>query len=129
LSLCASSPVIAKQLNIGEDTVTCSLDTTVSAGTAWRVSKGHVINYYEVHTLTTTLQAHYDLKSGCYYVNGVDRVFEMFSQVQSTLTDRPKGTGLRLSICKHIVEKHSGRIWVEGEIEKGSTFSFTIPIA
>lgn len=56
------------------------------------------------------------------------KVFEKFKQVGDTLTDKPKGTGLGLPICKEIVEHHGGRIWVESEIGHGSTFSFTLPV-
>ena len=57
-------------------------------------------------------------------------VFEQFKQVGGdTLTDKPKGTGLGLPICKEIVEHHGGRIWVESKVGKGSTFSFAIPFA
>jgi GAF domain-containing protein/CheY-like chemotaxis protein len=56
-------------------------------------------------------------------------VFEQFKQVGGdTLTDKPKGTGLGLPICKEIVEHHGGRIWLESEVGKGSTFSFALPI-
>jgi signal transduction histidine kinase/CheY-like chemotaxis protein len=55
------------------------------------------------------------------------KVFEKFRQVGDTLTDKPKGTGLGLPICKQIVEHHGGRIWVESEPGNGSTFSFFIP--
>ena len=56
------------------------------------------------------------------------KVFEKFKQVGDTLTDKPKGTGLGLPICREIVEYHGGRIWVESEPGHGSTFSFTLPI-
>ena len=56
-----------------------------------------------------------------------ENVFEKFRQVGDTLTDRPKGSGLGLPICKQIVEYHGGKIWVESELGKGSTFCFTLP--
>lgn len=57
-----------------------------------------------------------------------NKVFERFKQVGNILTNKPKGTGLGLPICKQIVEHHGGRIWVESKLGLGSTFSFTIPI-
>lgn len=55
-------------------------------------------------------------------------VFEQFKQVGDTLTDKPKGTGLGLPICKEIIEHHGGRIWLDSDIGRGSTFSFAIPV-
>lgn len=56
------------------------------------------------------------------------KVFERFKQVGDTMTDKPKGTGLGLPICKEIIEHHNGRIWVESRMGVGSTFSFTLPV-
>jgi CheY-like chemotaxis protein/anti-sigma regulatory factor (Ser/Thr protein kinase) len=56
------------------------------------------------------------------------KVFEKFKQVGDTLTDKPKGTGLGLPICREIVEHHGGHIWVESEPGRGSTFSFVVPV-
>jgi PAS domain S-box-containing protein len=57
-----------------------------------------------------------------------ESIFEKFKQVGDTLSGKPKGTGLGLPICKEIVEHYGGRLWVESELGKGSTFSFTLPV-
>jgi PAS domain S-box-containing protein len=53
-------------------------------------------------------------------------IFEKYQRVGDTLTRLIKGTGLGLSICREIVEHHGGRIWLESEQGKGSTFSFAL---
>ncbi|WP_376792104.1 GAF domain-containing protein [Thermoflexus sp.] len=56
-------------------------------------------------------------------------IFERFYRVDDPRVQETPGTGLGLSIVKALVELHGGRIWVESEVGKGSTFHFTIPIA
>jgi signal transduction histidine kinase len=55
-------------------------------------------------------------------------VFEEFRQLDSSSTRTKGGTGLGLAISKRIVELHGGRIWVESELGRGSTFRFTLPV-
>lgn len=59
----------------------------------------------------------------------IDRVFERFAQVARTDATEKGGTGLGLTIARAIVLQHEGRIWVESEDGKGSTFQFTLPRA
>jgi GAF domain-containing protein len=56
------------------------------------------------------------------------KIFEEFQQADSSITRKKGGTGLGLSIAKRIIEMHGGRIWVESEPGKGSTFYFTLPV-
>jgi PAS domain S-box-containing protein len=57
----------------------------------------------------------------------LEKIFDRFYQVQSGSTRKYRGTGLGLTICKHIVEYHQGRIWAESVEGKGSKFSFLLP--
>jgi signal transduction histidine kinase len=55
-----------------------------------------------------------------------DRIFEEFQQTEAGVAQR-EGTGLGLALSKRLIELHGGRIWVDSELEKGSTFVFTLP--
>jgi signal transduction histidine kinase len=57
------------------------------------------------------------------------RIFEEFSQVEGNASARRQGAGLGLAIARGLVELHGGSIWLESELGRGSTFTFTIPIA
>jgi len=57
-----------------------------------------------------------------------ERIWREFEQVDSDLSRRYEGTGLGLPLTKRLVELHGGRIWVESEPGKGSTFTFVLPL-
>jgi signal transduction histidine kinase len=58
-----------------------------------------------------------------------ERIFERFEQGTLENGSRPNGAGLGLALSKEFVEMHGGRIWVESEANKGSTFTFSLPLS
>jgi signal transduction histidine kinase len=59
----------------------------------------------------------------------LERIFNVFEQIETSASKKYQGTGLGLSLTKQLVELHGGKIWVESEGEgKGSIFYFIVPI-
>jgi len=58
-----------------------------------------------------------------------EKIFDEFYRVENPINASLKGSGLGLTLVKYIVEAHKGKIWVESQLKKGSTFSFTLPKA
>lgn len=59
----------------------------------------------------------------------INKVFDKFQQIESSLSREVGGTGLGLAITKQLVDAHRGEIWVESELGKGSAFCLILPVA
>ena len=59
---------------------------------------------------------------------GLSNIFQRFHQVGDAFYGKPKGAGLGLTICYEVITHYGGKIWVDTQIEQGSTFYFTLPL-
>lgn len=117
-------------------------DLEADKGLLYRVITNLISNaikhtYSEKGQITTT--AAVDQQKKIMQINVIDngegipkeyqnKIFDKFMQVETKKLGKKFDTGLGLTFCKLAVEAHGGKIWVESEPEKGSTFSFTIPL-
>jgi PAS domain S-box-containing protein len=101
---------------------------------------GNAVKFTEKGEILTTVDAHLE-PDGWYEIHfavcdtgiGISeesrsRIFQSFSQADSSTTRRFGGTGLGLTISKRLAETMGGRMWFESELGKGSTFHFTIKV-
>jgi len=88
-------------------------------------------------TITASVQLGHDERTADFAISDTGegipkeafaRIFEKFGQVDMGRSTQKLSTGLGLTFCRMAVEAHGGRIWVESELGRGSTFSFTIPV-
>jgi two-component system phosphate regulon sensor histidine kinase PhoR len=63
------------------------------------------------------------------HTDEIEKVFEKFYQGKNALSQSASGTGLGLTLVKHIVEAHGGKVLVESRVGRGSKFSMIIPIS
>ena len=60
--------------------------------------------------------------------NEIDSIFDAFHQIDGSSSRKFGGLGIGLALAKHIMELHKGRLWVESELGKGSTFTMSLPL-
>jgi signal transduction histidine kinase len=92
---------------------------SIRVSTVLQAEKGHEGKWVEVRVSDT----------GAGVPAGeVERIFDRFYQSPHHQEESHRGSGLGLAIARHIVEAHGGRIWVESQLGKGSTFIVVLPI-
>ncbi len=91
---------------------------------------GYVECGYQVKTDTTNSYLEFYVKDTGIGIpkSKHKHIFERFSKIEDSKTKLYRGTGLGLTITKNLVEMLGGKIWLESEEQKGSTFYFTIPV-
>ncbi len=114
------------------------LHFTLDRGLILRIMNNLVLNAVKFTPRGGLIEVSADISENglCFFVKDTgagippeykEKVFEKFSQAEGEQVNFKKGKGLGLTFCKLVVEAHGGKIWVESEFSKGSTFYVTLP--
>ncbi|WP_162996429.1 ATP-binding protein [Mucilaginibacter celer] len=125
-----------------QEIILCLLDNPtellINREKIWRVMSNLISNAIKFSPKGAVINVHVTEKDGgvelCVTDHGIgiphqlqQQVFNMFTNAKRAGTDGEKSFGLGLSICRQIVEKHSGKIWLESEVNTGSSFHVYLP--
>jgi len=125
--LIANVPADLPPVRGDHDRVTQILTNLVANACQYTPSGGQIT--VEVHSRDSFIQVDVSDTGIGIAAEDQDKIFERFFRADHPLVRETDGTGLGLPIVKSLVELHGGRIWVESELGKGSTFSFTLPVS
>ncbi|MCF8297565.1 MAG: tetratricopeptide repeat-containing sensor histidine kinase [Saprospiraceae bacterium] len=119
-----------------ENTIPDSLVIEVDCEKLERVLTNLITNAIKFTPNNGSITIGYNDQENCFFVKdtgmGIDKefqkkIFNKFSQVIAKKSGKALSTGLGLTFCKLAIEAHGGKIWLESEAGKGSTFFFTLP--
>ncbi len=84
----------------------------------------------ELSSASNTTQITFSIKDNGIGIeeNNINKLFRIDQNFSTQGTNKEQGTGLGLALCKEFIERHNGQIWVNSEKNKGSEFSFSLPI-
>ena len=106
-----------------EEINAASIDTTVFYNDSSLIDSNYELNSEQDYVKITIEDTGIGIKT-----EDIPKVFDKFQQIESSLSREVGGTGLGLPIAMQLIEAHQGKIWLESEFEKGSKFSFIIPL-
>ena len=106
-----------------EEINAASIDTTVFYNDSSLIDSNYELNSEQDYVKITVEDTGIGIKT-----ENIPKVFDKFQQIESSLSREVGGTGLGLPIAMQLIEAHKGKIWLESEFEKGSKFSFIIPL-
>lgn len=127
ISMCVEAPLELPLVLVDQDKLNQVLDNLVSNALKHTPEKGSILlsavlkrDVVEVKVTDTGI----GIPS-----KDLPRLFERFYRVDKARSRKFGGTGLGLSIAKQIIEAHGGDIWIDSEMDKGTTVTFTLPVA